>query len=69
MNDKQIQAILDEYKDVTQEHKPLIYIGRKPLQLSKIPKDLDFSKNIGNTTYSVRSHFNPEGRWLVRGKF
>ena len=39
-------------------YKPLIDTGREPLPLSKHPKGLDFSKTIGNTTYTVKSHFN-----------
>jgi len=58
------------------EYTPLIDTGRKPLHLSKYPKGLDFSKTIGNTTYTVKSRFNRSAnesllgivlRWMENG--
>jgi len=37
----------------------LIDTKRRLTPLSKYPKDLDFTKTISNTTYVVKSHFNP----------
>jgi len=57
-------------------YKPLIDTGRELLPLSKYPKDLDFCRTIGNTTYTVKSHFNTNAnetllrivlRWLDTG--
>jgi hypothetical protein len=58
MQDSKIRAITDNYSDVPMERKRLIDTGRKPLPLVRFPTDLDFSKTIGGTTYTVRSHFN-----------
>ncbi|MCL2856726.1 MAG: transposon-encoded TnpW family protein [Oscillospiraceae bacterium] len=68
-----MQDNLSHYEN---SHKPLIDTGREPLVLSKYPKDLDFTKIIGGTTYTVKSHFNPNAnesmlriilRWLDSG--
>jgi len=56
MLDKEIEKRLAEYPKYSR--KPLIETDRKPLPLMKYPKDLDFSKTVGNTTYVVKSHFN-----------
>ena len=42
----------------TANRKPLVETGREFLHLSKIPRDLDFLKTIGSTSYVVKSHFN-----------
>jgi len=64
---------IDDYREPPKNYKPLIDIGRERLHLEKYPKDLDFSKAIGGTTYTVKSHFNPSAnetllrivlRWL-----
>ena len=68
MTDEKIQAILDEYKDVPRERPPLIDTGRKKFPLSKFPPGLDFSKTIGNTTYTVRSYFNPKASECLYAK-
>jgi len=39
-------------------YKPLVDTGRKQVPVMKYPTDLDFSKNIGGTTYIVKSSFN-----------
>ena len=54
-------------------YRPLVVTGRAPLPLMKYPKDLDFTKTISGTTYTVKSHFKPNAseslfhiilRWL-----
>jgi len=49
-----------DWQEYARNYKPLVDTGREPLPLSKYPDDLDFSKNIGGTTYVVKSHFNPQ---------
>ena len=49
-----------DWQEYARNYKPLVDTGRKPLPLSKYPDDLDFSKNIGGTTYVVKSQFNPQ---------
>jgi hypothetical protein len=66
----------DNWRDYADNYKPLVNTGRKPLPLSKCPKDLDFSKTVGSTTYVVKSRFNPQAneslldivlRWMDSG--
>jgi len=66
----------NNWREYADNHKPLVYTDRQPLPLSKHPKDLDFSKIVGNTTYTVKSHFNSNAnesllgivlRWLDDG--
>ena len=54
-----IEELSERYKDVSLDCEPIIDIGREPIPLLKCPADLDFVKTIGGTTYTVRSHFNP----------
>ena len=68
MTDERLQEIMDHYKDVPREYKPIIETGRKALPLSKFPQDLDFSKTIGGTTYIVKSHFNKDARECLFAK-
>jgi len=35
--------------------------------LFKYPDDLDFSKKIGGTTYTVNSHFDPDADFCLVG--
>ena len=49
------------------KYKSLVDTGREPLPLSKHPKGLDFSKTIGNTTYTVKSHFNRDASESLLG--
>ena len=60
MTEEKIQAFLEKFKDVPLEREPIIDTGREPLPLERMPADLDFVKVIGGTTYTVRSHFNPD---------
>ena len=56
----------DDWREYSKNYKPLIDTERKLTPLEKHPKDLDFSKTIGNTTYVVKSHFNKNaGECLV----
>ena len=57
--EKIIKALSEEYKDVSLEREPIVDTGREPLSLEKCPADLDFVKVVGGTTYTIRSHFNP----------
>ena len=57
----------NNWREYTDSCKPLVDIAREPLPLSKYPKDLDFSKTIGNTTYTVKSHFNPNANESLLG--
>ena len=59
MIEERIQAMLDKYKDVPLEREPIIDTGREQIPLLKCPTDLDFVKVISGTTYTVRSHFDP----------
>ena len=63
----------NNWREYADKHKPLIDTGRAPLPLAKYPSGLDFEKTIGGTTYTVKSHFNPNAsesmlrivlRWL-----
>ena len=49
----------DDWHEYAASYKPLIDTNRTRLPLSKYPKNLDFTKTIGGTTYLVKSHFNP----------
>ena len=60
MIEDKIQAALDKYEDVSLEREPIIDTGREMIPIVKCPADLDFVKVIGGTTYTVRSHFNPD---------
>ena len=64
------------WHEYAKSYKSLISTGRRPIPLKKYPKDLDFSKTIGNTTYVVKSHFNKSSnecalgiimRWIENG--
>jgi len=57
----------DDWREHSRTYKPLIDTGRRLTPLEKYPKDLDFSKTIGNTTYVVRSHFNKGGNECILG--
>lgn len=59
MLDKEIHEYIGNLQSLELKRTVLIETGRKPMRLEKMPKDLDFSKTIGNTTYTVKSHFNP----------
>lgn len=39
----------------------VIDTGRKPKDLCRIPKDVDFTEKDGHTEYEVVGHFNPDG--------
>ena len=39
----------------------IINTGRKPKDLCRIPKDVDFTVKDGHTEYEVIGHFNPDG--------
>ena len=60
MIEERIQAVIDKYEDISFECEPIIDTGREQIPLVKCPPDLDFVKTIGGTTYTVRSHFNPD---------
>lgn len=49
----------NDWRSSVSKSKPLVSTGRKLIPIEKYPKDLDFSKTIGGTTYIVGSHFNP----------
>ena len=40
--------------------KAIIDTGRKPKDLCRIPKDVDFTEKDGHTEYEVVGHFNPD---------
>lgn len=48
----------NNWKEYAKNRKLQLNTGREPLPLMKHPKDLDFSKTVGGTTYVVKSHFN-----------
>jgi hypothetical protein len=50
----------NNWREYADNYKPLVDTGRKPLPLEKYPKSLDFSTTIGGTSYTVKSHFNPQ---------
>jgi len=48
----------NNWQEYADNYKPLVATGRAALPLSKHPNDLDFSKSISGTTYTVKSHFD-----------
>lgn len=57
-------------------HEPLVETYREQIPLEKYPKDLDFTKAAGGTTYIVKSHFDQNAsecilriilRWIDNG--
>ena len=67
MTDQNKNEAIDENVQAAEERlrnrkptPPLINSGRKKIPLVKYPDDLDFSKAIGGTTYTVKSHFDPD---------
>lgn len=58
MNDNEIKEYVESFQPLELERKPLIETGREKLYLKKLPNNLDFSKTIGNTIYTVKSHFD-----------
>lgn len=66
----------DSWKEHAVSYKPLVDTGRERLPLEKNPRDLDFTKTLGGTTYTIKSHFNPQAhesilriilRWMDNG--
>ena len=57
----------NNWREYADGYKSLVNTGREPLPLSKHPKGLDFSKTIGNTTYTVKSHFNRDANESLLG--
>jgi len=58
-----IEAYLEELRNSPTYKVPEklpIETGREWLELFKYPDDLDFSKKIGGTTYTVNSHFDSD---------
>ena len=66
----------NNWREHAASYKPLVETGRKMIPLEKYPKNLDFTKTVGGTTYVVKSHFNPNAgesmlriilRWIDNG--
>jgi hypothetical protein len=57
----------NHWESYADSYKPLIATEREQLPLLKYPNDLDFSETIGNTTYTVRSHFNRDANKSLLG--
>lgn len=66
----------DSWKEHAAAYKPLMDTGRERLPLEKNPQDLDFIRTVGGTTYTVKSHFDPQAhesmlriilRWMDKG--
>jgi len=65
-----IEAYLEELRNSPTYKVPEklpIETGREWLELFKYPDDLDFSKKIGGTTYTVNSHFDPDSDFCLVG--
>ena len=63
MSDKEyLEETEYDYDYDFEDRPPIIETGREYLKLERVPKDLDFVKVIGGTTYTVRSHFNPKAK-------
>ena len=58
---KAVKEITDRMKQQGIKPPPKINTGRTQKQMRKIPKDVDFEINDGNTTFEVAGHFNPNG--------
>ena len=56
MEDNQLRVLIDEIMDILAELPPEKI--RERFGNPRHPKDLDFEKTIGNTTFMVKSHFN-----------
>jgi len=54
---EQIKSLINEILDLCTELPPEKL--REVFDISRHPKNLDFIKTIGNTTYIVTSRFNP----------
>lgn len=50
----------NDWKEHAAAYRPLVDTGRERLPVEKTPKDLDFTKTVGGTTYTVKSHFDPQ---------
>lgn len=50
----------NDWREHAAAHNPLVDTGRERLPLMKYPKDLDFTKTIGGTTYTIKSYFDPQ---------
>ena len=65
-----IEAYLEELRNSPTYKVPEklpIETGREWLELFKYPDDLDFSKKIGGTTYTINSHFDPDADFCLVG--
>jgi len=74
VTDQELTEYVEEYLDALRKSpdykvpdKPIIETGRKLIPLVKYPDDLDFSKTIGGTTYTVNSHFNSDADECLLG--
>ncbi len=69
LSEKEIQEIMEEYKDAPMVNPDKIYPPLPPVQnvtpLVRIPEPMSFTEKIGGTEYTVNAHFRKDGRDLL----
>ena len=63
----EIEDNYNNWEEHAKNYKPIIDAGRKSIPLLKHPKDLDFTKSIGNTEYIVKSKFDKNANECLIG--
>ncbi len=69
LSEEEIQAIMEEYKDIPMVNPDKIYPPLPPVQnvtpLVRIPEPMSLTEKIGGTEYTVNAHFRKDGRDLL----
>ena len=69
LSEKEIQEIMEEYKDAPMVNPNTIYPPLPPVQnvtpLVRIPEPMSFTEKIGGKEYTVNAHFRKDGRDLL----
>ena len=69
LSEKEIQEIMEEYKDAPMINPDKIYPPLLPVQnatpLVRIPEPMSLTEKIGGTEYTVNAHFRKYGRDLL----
>ena len=58
----------NNWRKYADQYKSPVDTGRKPIPLVKHPTGLDFSKTIGGTTYTTKTHFTPNATECLLAK-
>ena len=69
LSEKEIQEIMEEYKDAPMVNPDKIYPPLPPIEnvtpLVRIPEPMSFTEKIGGTEFTVNAHFRKDGRDLL----